>query len=281
MSNDANAARNLAPKTARTVLSSEDIDRVLTRIAHEIIEANKGTKDLVLLGHSHPRSPAGATVGGAHRRHRTRPGRGLHRRPARRHDVPRRPAPLPHPHPAAHAASRRRHRRQGRRARRRRAVLRPHHPRRPRRARRPRPPALVRLAVLVDRGHRELPIRADFVGKNLPTATTERVQRAPRRGRRREQQRRQHRGRRMRHLLSTHDLSRADAIGILDIAEDMAAVGTARSRSSRRCAARPSSTSSSRTRPAPASPSRPPPSGCSADVINFTAKGRASPRARA
>jgi pyrimidine operon attenuation protein / uracil phosphoribosyltransferase len=36
-------------------------------------------------------------------------------------------------------------------------------------------PRAVRLAVLVDRGHRELPIRADHVGKNLPTATTERV----------------------------------------------------------------------------------------------------------
>ena len=36
-------------------------------------------------------------------------------------------------------------------------------------------PRAVRLAVLVDRGHRELPIRADFVGKNLPTATTERI----------------------------------------------------------------------------------------------------------
>lgn len=34
----------------------------------------------------------------------------------------------------------------------------------------------VKLAVLVDRGHRQLPIRADFVGKNLPTALTERVQ---------------------------------------------------------------------------------------------------------
>ena len=33
----------------------------------------------------------------------------------------------------------------------------------------------VRLAVLVDRGHRELPIRADFVGKNLPTSTSERI----------------------------------------------------------------------------------------------------------
>jgi pyrimidine operon attenuation protein/uracil phosphoribosyltransferase len=37
-------------------------------------------------------------------------------------------------------------------------------------------PRLVQLAVLVDRGHRELPIRADYVGKNLPTSRSERVQ---------------------------------------------------------------------------------------------------------
>lgn len=36
-------------------------------------------------------------------------------------------------------------------------------------------PAAVRLAVLVDRGHRELPIRPDFVGKNIPTAIDEQV----------------------------------------------------------------------------------------------------------
>ena len=36
-------------------------------------------------------------------------------------------------------------------------------------------PAVVNLAVLVDRGHRELPIRADFVGKNIPTAAAERI----------------------------------------------------------------------------------------------------------
>ena len=36
-------------------------------------------------------------------------------------------------------------------------------------------PARVRLAVLCDRGHRELPFRADFVGKNLPTSRSERV----------------------------------------------------------------------------------------------------------
>ena len=36
-------------------------------------------------------------------------------------------------------------------------------------------PAAVRLAVLIDRGHRELPIRPDFVGKNLPTSQSEKV----------------------------------------------------------------------------------------------------------
>jgi len=37
-------------------------------------------------------------------------------------------------------------------------------------------PASIQLAVLVDRGHRELPIRADYVGKNIPTALGEDVQ---------------------------------------------------------------------------------------------------------
>jgi pyrimidine operon attenuation protein / uracil phosphoribosyltransferase len=36
-------------------------------------------------------------------------------------------------------------------------------------------PARVQLAVLVDRGHRELPLRPDYIGKNLPTAQSERV----------------------------------------------------------------------------------------------------------
>jgi pyrimidine operon attenuation protein/uracil phosphoribosyltransferase len=36
-------------------------------------------------------------------------------------------------------------------------------------------PASVQLAVVVDRGHRQLPIRADFVGKNIPTSQSERV----------------------------------------------------------------------------------------------------------
>ena len=37
-------------------------------------------------------------------------------------------------------------------------------------------PERIQLAVLVDRGHRELPIRPDYVGKNLPTSRTERIQ---------------------------------------------------------------------------------------------------------
>ena len=36
-------------------------------------------------------------------------------------------------------------------------------------------PARIQLAALVDRGHRELPIRADYIGKNLPTSATEKV----------------------------------------------------------------------------------------------------------
>ena len=37
-------------------------------------------------------------------------------------------------------------------------------------------PSQIQLAVLVDRGHRELPIRADYVGKNIPTSSEERIE---------------------------------------------------------------------------------------------------------
>lgn len=37
-------------------------------------------------------------------------------------------------------------------------------------------PAMIQLAVLLDRGHRELPIKADFVGKNVPTSVNQQVQ---------------------------------------------------------------------------------------------------------
>ena len=82
-------------------------------------------------------------------------------------------------------------------------------------------PSAVRLAVLVDRGHRELPIRADFVGKNLPTSLVERVKVSVAdmdgvdavtiegcRGMKR-------------HLLSAADLTRDDAELVLTTADEM------------------------------------------------------------
>ncbi len=96
-------------------------------------------------------------------------------RRARHHALPRRPAPARRPRGRADRAASRRHRRPAGDPRRRRALLRPHHPGRSRRAGRPRPAEPVQLAVLVDRGHRELPIRADYVGKNIPTALDESV----------------------------------------------------------------------------------------------------------
>ena len=164
-----------APVPARVVLNQADIDRALTRIAHEILEANKGSKDLVLLGiprrgyplavrlaqkiaAADPAVDAAAIVGQL--------------------DVTMFRDDLSHQ-----------------------PTRPPHHTQLPlsgidnkvvvliddvlysgRTIRaaldaivdlgRPR---IVRLAVLIDRGHRELPIRADHVGKNLPTSSAEKV----------------------------------------------------------------------------------------------------------
>ena len=158
--------------TARTVLHQADITRALTRISHEILESNRGTNDLILLG-----IPTRGVI--LARRiadiiERIEPGTGelvgsldvtmyrddLSRNPTRT------PAPTSVPasidgktvvlvddvlysgrtiRAALDAISD-----LGR-------------------------PRAVRLAVLVDRGHRELPIRADFVGKNLPSAASERI----------------------------------------------------------------------------------------------------------
>ncbi|WP_411734055.1 bifunctional pyr operon transcriptional regulator/uracil phosphoribosyltransferase PyrR [Paeniglutamicibacter sp.] len=175
MSNEPNHARATAPVSARIVLSSEDIDRVITRIAHEIIEANKGTADLVLLGIPSRGFPLAQRL--AQRIAATEPGLDPQAiigqldvtmyRDDLRHSTTRTPVPTRLPaggidgkvvvlvddvlysgrtiRAALDAIAD-----LGR-------------------------PRIVRLAVLVDRGHRELPIRADHVGKNLPTATTEKV----------------------------------------------------------------------------------------------------------
>ena len=160
------------PDEGRVVLDARDISRALTRIAHEILEHNKGPEDLILLGlqtrgvplakriatrisevegtaiatgsldvtmyrddlRSHPtRSP-----------HRTEmPGAGVDGKTVVLvDDVLYSGRTIRAALDAISDLGR---------------------------------PAVVRLAVLVDRGHRELPIRADHVGKNLPTARSEKV----------------------------------------------------------------------------------------------------------
>ena len=109
-----------SPAASRAVMSPGDVSRALRRIAHEILERNKGADNLVVLGI---------------------PTRGVdlaRRLVAVMSEVEGRPVPVGALDVTMHRA--------------------------------------VRLAVLVDRGHRDLPIRADHVGKNLPTSSTERVQ---------------------------------------------------------------------------------------------------------
>ena len=96
-------------------------------------------------------------------------------------------------------------------------------------------PDRVQLAVLVDRGHRELPIRPDYVGKNLPTSLAQRVnvRLEERDGVDEVRDRTEpangspvgpNRGGRMKHLLSIADLSRADIERIMSVAESFAEV---------------------------------------------------------
>lgn len=156
----------------RTVLHSADIARALTRIAHEILESNKGADRLVILGiptrgvaladrvAGHISSICGTPVA-AGALDVTMYRDDLDRHPTRA------PAPTRIPEGGIDDAT---------------VVLVDDvlYSGRTIRAAldalgdigRPR---AVRLATLVDRGHRELPIRPDFVGKNLPSAVHERV----------------------------------------------------------------------------------------------------------
>jgi pyrimidine operon attenuation protein / uracil phosphoribosyltransferase len=160
------------PLEGRQVLDTADISRALTRVAHEILERNKGAADLVLLG-----IPTRG-VALAHRLAERIAGIEGHEVPVGsldvtmyRDDLRLQPArPLAHTEIPIGGVD-------GRvvvlvddvlfsgrtvRA----ALTALDDVGRPR---------AVRLVVLVDRGHRELPIRADHVGKNLPTAMTETV----------------------------------------------------------------------------------------------------------
>lgn len=160
---------------ARVILSAADIDRALTRIAHEILEANKGSSDLVLLGIPRRGYPLAQRI--AAKIAATDPGFDAAASLGQldvtmfRDDLRKNPARAPQPTriPVQGIDGRT-------------VVLVDDVLYSGRTVRaaldalvdvgRPR---VVRLAVLVDRGHRELPIRADHVGKNLPTSSQEKV----------------------------------------------------------------------------------------------------------
>jgi pyrimidine operon attenuation protein/uracil phosphoribosyltransferase len=166
------------PPTAavsRTVLTEADIDRALTRIAHEILEGNKGTRDLVLLGIPRRGFPLAERL--ARKIAATHPDVdpqdivGQLDVTMYRDDLQRNPTRSPqHTQLPPQGIDNKV------------VVLVDDVLYSGRTIRsaldalvdlgRPR---IVRLAVLVDRGHRELPIRADHVGKNLPTSSAERV----------------------------------------------------------------------------------------------------------
>jgi pyrimidine operon attenuation protein/uracil phosphoribosyltransferase len=158
--------------TARIVLQPADITRALTRISHEILESNRGGSDLVILGIPTRGVTLARRIGAI--LDSIEPGSGtvgsldvtmyrddLAGQPTRA------PAPTQMPRGGIDGKtvvlvddvlyS-------GRTIRAALDALGDHGR-----------PRAVRLAVLVDRGHRQLPIRADFVGKNLPTSSDERI----------------------------------------------------------------------------------------------------------
>lgn len=165
-------ARSQSPGEHREVLDADDVQRALTRIAHEVLERNRGAQSIVLLGIPTRGVPLAARL--AQRIGevegttvpfgslditmfrddlRLRPARGLGRTELPTGGIDDAVVILVDDvlfsgrtiRAALDALSE-----VGR-------------------------PRAVQLAVLVDRGHREFPIRADYVGKNLPTSTRETV----------------------------------------------------------------------------------------------------------
>ncbi|GAA3745625.1 bifunctional pyr operon transcriptional regulator/uracil phosphoribosyltransferase PyrR [Leifsonia bigeumensis] len=158
--------------TARTVLQHSDIARALTRITHEILESNHGGSDLVILGIPTRGAILAERIGRL--LEQIEPGSGATGTldtTMYRDDLARNPTRVPRPTTIPSGGI------DGRTVvlvddvlfsgRTIRAAL-------DAMVDLGRPKA-VRLAVLIDRGHRELPIRADFVGKNLPTSLGERI----------------------------------------------------------------------------------------------------------
>ncbi len=156
----------------RTVLSSDDIRRAITRISHEILEQNRGVDNLLLLGIPTRGIPIATRIAQVIKEHSaTDVSVGSLDVTMYRDDLSDQPTRvvgitnIPTSGVSGKAVvlvddvlfS-------GRTIRAALDALNDHGR-----------PAAVRLAVLVDRGHRQLPIRADYVGKNLPTALTERI----------------------------------------------------------------------------------------------------------
>jgi len=161
-----------APTEGRTVLDARDISRALSRISHEILERNKGPEDLLLLGLPTRGVPLARRIAEKIESVEGTPvAVGSLDVTMYRDDLKSHPTRSPHKTQVPAGGI------DGKTVvlvddvlfsgRTIRAALdalndlgRP---------------STVRLAVLVDRGHRELPIRADHVGKNLPSARSERV----------------------------------------------------------------------------------------------------------
>jgi pyrimidine operon attenuation protein / uracil phosphoribosyltransferase len=158
--------------TARTVLQPADITRALTRISHEILESNHGGSDLVILGIPTRGVILAQRIGVILDGIEPGSGRvGWLDVTMYRDDLAGQPtrAPSPTQVPAAGIDGKTvvlvdDVLYSGRTIRAALDALADHGR-----------PRAVRLAVLVDRGHRELPIRADFVGKNLPTSQDEKI----------------------------------------------------------------------------------------------------------
>jgi pyrimidine operon attenuation protein/uracil phosphoribosyltransferase len=169
---DAGGRHQGGPGTAKTVLEAADMARALTRIAHEILERAKGAEDLVLLGiptrgvplahrlaariaqFEGAEVPTGSLDITMYRDDlRLRPARALARTDMPPGGVDGRLVVLVDDVLFSGRTIRAALDALGELGR----------------------PRAVQLAVLVDRGHRQLPIRADYVGKNLPTSVNETV----------------------------------------------------------------------------------------------------------
>lgn len=161
----------MAANIERTVLGPDDVRRALTRIAHEVLEQNRGADDVILVGlHTRgvPIAERLSSLIESFEGVRPPVGRldiGLYRDDLTGHPRPMvRPTEIPVPIEGKVVILVDDVLYTGRSIRAAMDALMDFG-----RARR------IQLAVLVDRGHRELPIRADYVGKNMPTARDEEV----------------------------------------------------------------------------------------------------------